>query len=161
MDSDRLNRWLSVASNLGVIVGIVFLAVEINQSNSIAEYSAENTRRALFAELNSNFLTSPKLAALGVKLQETSPVLSEQESVQAGFLVRRFFNAWANSEEAYRRGLLSEFSWQGTLIDIDATFAEFPGLALAYNRVAQFRPSADASGLEIIDRIEEHVARLR
>ncbi len=34
MDSDRLNRWLTLGANLGVLVGIIFLAVEIRQTQA-------------------------------------------------------------------------------------------------------------------------------
>ena len=32
MDTDRLNRWLTLGANIGIIVGIVFLAIEVNQN---------------------------------------------------------------------------------------------------------------------------------
>ena len=39
MDADRLNRWLTLIANLGVVAGLVFLAVELNQNTkaTIAE----------------------------------------------------------------------------------------------------------------------------
>ena len=33
MDSDRLNRWLTLGANVGVLIGIVFLAFELQQNN--------------------------------------------------------------------------------------------------------------------------------
>ena len=152
-----LGQTIQIVANIGVIAGIVFLGVEVNQSNRIAAYTAENTRRNLYAELNSNFLVSPELAALGAKLTDPNAELSKEEEIQAGFLLRRFFNSWANSEEAYRNGLLSNFSWQSTLGDIDATFAEFPGLAKAYRRGQTFRSAGD---LEVFQRISENVERI-
>jgi len=156
MKKIELGQAISITANIGVIIGIVFLAVEISQSNRIAAYTAENTRRALYAELNSNFLVSPELVSLGVKLRDKNPVLTEAEEVQAHFLLNRYFNSWANSEEAHRSGLLSEFSWQSTLADIDAAFEEFPGLA----RVARRQVHRATTGLEILDRIYENVERI-
>ena len=52
MDVDRLNPWLNLAASVGVIIGLAFLVVEINQSNRIASYSAEHSRRNQFIELN-------------------------------------------------------------------------------------------------------------
>lgn len=46
VDSDRVTRWLTLAANIGVIVGIVFLVLEMRQTSAIAtaqvrlEYSA-------------------------------------------------------------------------------------------------------------------------
>jgi hypothetical protein len=36
LDSDRLNRWLTLGANVGVLVGILFLAYEINLSRTVA-----------------------------------------------------------------------------------------------------------------------------
>jgi hypothetical protein len=34
---DKLNNWLMLAANLGVIAGIILLAVELQQNNSLLE----------------------------------------------------------------------------------------------------------------------------
>lgn len=36
MNTDKLNKWLSLIANTGVLVSIIFLALEINQTNQIA-----------------------------------------------------------------------------------------------------------------------------
>ena len=35
MDSERVNKWLTLGANIGVIVGIVFLALEIRQNSDL------------------------------------------------------------------------------------------------------------------------------
>jgi hypothetical protein len=35
MNMDKLNKWLMLVANIGVIVGIAFLAVEVNQNNRL------------------------------------------------------------------------------------------------------------------------------
>jgi len=37
LNNDRLNRWMTVGSNLAVLVGLIFLIVEIRQNSAIAE----------------------------------------------------------------------------------------------------------------------------
>lgn len=37
MDTNKLNRWLTLAANLGVLAGLIVLIVEIRQSSAIAE----------------------------------------------------------------------------------------------------------------------------
>ncbi len=39
VDFDRLNKWLTLLANLGVVAGIVFLAVEIGQNQVLLEQS--------------------------------------------------------------------------------------------------------------------------
>ena len=33
MNLDSLNKWLMLAANIGVITGIIFLAIEVDQNN--------------------------------------------------------------------------------------------------------------------------------
>ena len=35
MDADRLNRWLTLGANVGVIAGIIFLGFELRQNNQL------------------------------------------------------------------------------------------------------------------------------
>ncbi len=44
MDSDRLTRWLTLGANLGVLVGIIFLAAEIRQNSSLARLQFADDR---------------------------------------------------------------------------------------------------------------------
>ena len=39
MDTEKINRWLTLLANIGVVAGIVFLAVEIRQNQAILEES--------------------------------------------------------------------------------------------------------------------------
>lgn len=40
MDSERLNRWLTLVSNFAVIAGIVFLAIELRQNTQQLDRAA-------------------------------------------------------------------------------------------------------------------------
>ena len=42
MDTDRLNRWLTLGANVGVLVGLLLLVAELRQTNSIAKAEAIN-----------------------------------------------------------------------------------------------------------------------
>ena len=41
MDLDKLNRWLSLAANIGVVLGILLLAVEIRQNQAVLEQTRD------------------------------------------------------------------------------------------------------------------------
>lgn len=40
MDSDRLNRWLTLIANAAVVAGIFFLALELRQNNELLQFQA-------------------------------------------------------------------------------------------------------------------------
>ena len=50
MDSDRLNRWLTLGANVGVVVGIIFLAVEIRQNSELARIQLTDERMATWQQ---------------------------------------------------------------------------------------------------------------
>ncbi len=37
MDSDKINRWLTLGANIGVLTGLILLVTEIRQNSLIAE----------------------------------------------------------------------------------------------------------------------------
>ena len=91
MKSERLSGWLPVFANLGVIIGIVFLIVELDQANRISRYSAENTRRSQFMEIN---LSRIEYADVYAKIQANDTELTRPEKVQALMMVRQ--RGWLN-----------------------------------------------------------------
>ena len=46
MASDKLNRWLTLVANLAVVAGIIFLAMEIRQNNSMVELEQQASDNA-------------------------------------------------------------------------------------------------------------------
>ena len=42
MESERLNRWLTLGANLGVLVGILLLVFELNQNRDLVRAQTEN-----------------------------------------------------------------------------------------------------------------------
>ena len=125
MEPDRLNRWLNLVVNLGVIVGIAFLIVELDQTNRIARYTAEIGWRSQAIEINSNRIEYSETYA---KLQADEAELTPSERAQALMMARQLFNFWINAESAYNLGLISDATLDRALIDISVVFKEAPGL---------------------------------
>ena len=124
MKSERLSGWLPVFANLGVIVGIVFLIVELDQADRISRYAAENARRNQFMEINSSRI---EYADVFAKIQANDTELTRPEKVQALMMVRQLMNTWFDAESAYNYGLLSEETFEGTLVDVSVSLTEAPG----------------------------------
>lgn len=129
MNLDRLNQWLSLVANVGVLVGLVFLIVELNQANRIAVYTAESTRSTQFLDLNTSRIENPEIIA---KLMQPDPEFTDIEWVQALYTARQQINTWIDAENAVINGLLSETTRRGVFNDIDVVIAEMPGLIPAW-----------------------------
>ena len=50
MNADRLNQWLTLGANVGVLTGIVFLALEIRQNSELAKLQFAEERQALWQQ---------------------------------------------------------------------------------------------------------------
>ncbi len=64
MDRDRLNWWLTLLANLGVLGGIVFLGFEIRQNTSQLRADASYSITASVNELNAGLYGDSELAEL-------------------------------------------------------------------------------------------------
>ncbi len=64
MDRDRLNWWLTLLANLGVLGGLVFVGFEIRQTTSQLRADASYSITASVNELNAGLYGDPELAEL-------------------------------------------------------------------------------------------------
>lgn len=145
MKIDKLNQWLSLLANVGVLVGLVFLIAELNQANRIAVYTAESTRSAQFIGLNTSRIENPEIIA---KLMRPDPEFTDIEWVQALYTARQQINTWIDAENALINGLLSETTRIGVFNDIDVVVAEMPGLIPAWEYLFEGYKLDENSDLE-------------
>lgn len=145
MNLDKLNQWLSLLANLGVLVGLIFLIAELNQANRIAVYTAESTRRTQFLDMNTSRIENPEIIA---KLMQPDPEFTDVEWVQALYTARQQTNTWIDAENAVINGLLSETTYREIFNDIDVVIAEMPGLIPAWEYVFEGYKVDENSELE-------------
>jgi hypothetical protein len=81
VDSDRLTRWLTFGANLGVIVGIVFLVLEMRQNSAIASAQVRLDYAAGWRSVDES-RQSESFAKVIVKSIESPEELSLIELVQ-------------------------------------------------------------------------------
>ena len=125
MKKIELGQTLTILANLGVIVGIAFVAVELNQTNRIASYTAANARRSQAIDINTSIFERPEIYA---KLRAGDAQLTPSEQVQALMLARMLMNSMQDTEFAYDSGLVSEQVLQSTLESVSVAMEEVPGL---------------------------------
>ena len=142
---ERINQWLSLAANLGVLVGLIFLIVELNQANRIAAYQAESTRRTQFLAMNTSRIENPEIIA---KLMRPDSELSDTEWVQALYTARQQINTWIDAEYAVLYGLLSDETYAEIFRDIDTVVEEMPGLLPAFDYLFDAYGLDEAASLE-------------
>ena len=50
MQTVRLNQWLSIGANFGVLIGIILLIIELDQNSDLARLQLEDNRRTTFQQ---------------------------------------------------------------------------------------------------------------
>ena len=67
MNLDNLNKWLTLIANIGVMAGIIFLAVELNQNAVGQRVSAKQEMTRQFSDYVDMLILNPELQAINVK----------------------------------------------------------------------------------------------
>jgi len=117
MNRNELNDWLSLAANLGVILGLVFLGIQINQSNKI---TAAATYQARISEIEASFQN----AALSDYLPSIYDQLESEGVSSLSSIELRRLRDWETARVyrmqgqhyQYRQGFLDDPSFEDLLV---------------------------------------------
>ena len=127
MNMDSVNKWLMLVANIGVIAGIVFLAVEVSQNTKVAQSSAR--QESLNAEL---WLLEKGFEYPGIFGNNTTeidiPNLSEDELFQAQVYYLAYFRVRENLWLQYDNGVLDEATWNSYRSTFVYEIGQEPGL---------------------------------
>jgi len=107
MDVDRLNRWLTLGANVGVLLGLFFLIAELNQTGEMNRGETRNQVASELSELLRDVGNSPQLSALIVKA-ENNAQLTESETLQYTRHTLSMLRYFENVHYQYRQGLYDE-----------------------------------------------------
>jgi hypothetical protein len=112
MEVDKLNRWLSLAANIGVIAGIIFLGIEIRQNTSVTRSAASQEISGAQVDFFMRVAESPDLARV-VKVATESPgELSELEVLRYQYVTGAVFMLMEGAYKQYRLGFLPAAGWE-------------------------------------------------
>ena len=106
---NKLNERLTLIANISVVLGIIFLAVELQQNTQAIQAQTRDSITEKQMETLSWVATSPELAAAEAR------VMSDGRSALSGVELRQYmsyvggqFREWENSHYQYERGLFTE-----------------------------------------------------
>ena len=152
MKTAKLNEWLGLVANIGVLVGLVFLIVELDQANRVATYQAESDRTTKYNDGNLLWMDKSGLMA---KLNDPDVVLSGSEYVEARHAALFMLNIWLDSENAYESGLITERTFDVALDDIRVAIQVYPGIRPIFENIFQEYESETSQRITIQTLIEE------
>jgi hypothetical protein len=107
------HQWLTLAANLGVLVGIILLVFELNQNRTMIRAQTRSELSTGIVDLFTAVAENPELASLR-RRADAGEELGPDELYRYEIITRAFFRYWENVHYQYRQGLYddSEFSRQ-------------------------------------------------
>ena len=107
LDSERINRWLTLAANFGVIAGILFLAIELRQNNELLTVQASYARFNIERERRSRIIEDGEFADLIVR-ERQGDELSPTESMRLRLHWYDVVDSWEWQFRENRAGRLKD-----------------------------------------------------
>ena len=158
MGTSRINDWLQIFASLSVLAGLVFLALEIRQSNQISIATTEIAVREAYGSSNESVYTNPAFAALLVKARTTDADFSETELEMLDYFFGRMMNIWGGTEEAYANQMVSRKTYEKAFDDMNWTIRAYPGMRPLFQDYVNSYPSSSESELvqELVQYLENN-----
>ena len=128
MKNIDLGQTIQILANVGVIAGILFLAVEIRQNNELLATQARYERADVRRSANLRYIENPELIRVTVAAQNGKP-LTEEDSYLLERAYRLTLDDYNFVYDEYRRGLLDERSLPG-----GGTLRRSPGMEALWNQ---------------------------
>lgn len=131
MDSDRLNRWLTLGANIGVLVGIILLILELDQNRDMMRAQTRNEISRAGLDMLAGWSGNPALADAIVRAnsgEELSP--SEQFMIRARS--ETVFRLWENIHYQYRQGLYDDSEFNASISTFSRILSQQPSLIDAW-----------------------------
>ena len=128
MNMDSLNKWLTLLANFGVIAGIIFLGLEMQQNTDAIQSSTAQSVTSISSNTLSELASNERMAEIRLKGDVNNSSLSEVESLQYFALNRNFWLTFQNVFFQYVLGTIRLEVWENyqRIICDDLTYR--PGL---------------------------------
>ena len=153
MDSDRVNRWLTLGANLGVLVGIILLVVELDQNRDMMR---SQIRYQVFQdEANYNLLiaTNRELVEV-IHRAGQGEQLDGVDTTQNFIRLLAYFRIQENIHYQFRQGLFDLDEYESIRHARQGFVGVSPDTAKAWCRVrlgtsVEFREDMDQSFVDL------------
>jgi hypothetical protein len=107
MKFERVNQYLQTGANIGVILSILFLALQISRTEDVMKAQTRSTLASQSATLLFGEADNAELANI-VRRSYDSEDLTADESFRLERLLQAYFRHWESTHYQYRVGLFDE-----------------------------------------------------
>lgn len=152
MDTAKLNDWMQVIGIFALVASLVFVGLQMKQSQEIAIASQYHDRAALSVEAYNQQIEGGVLTAWGSFLDENLyPSLSVEDRGRMYLWGTIYLTQVDNHYFQYQSGFMQEEAWQAQLATLKRVMraSNSPGPAAYRNSATQYR----ASFVALVDQI--------
>ena len=117
MEPDRLNRWLTFGANVGVLIGIILILIELNQNSDLMRAQMTQARVDNLVTSYESRMHSDHWAEIMAKKRAAPTMADWLESLTPVEYERVYFSVYREGNDIqgqyllYRDGLLPELVW--------------------------------------------------
>ena len=108
MDVEKINRWLTLIANIGVVGGLIFLGIEIQQNTNATRASAIQQATNVARQQLYVYAEDPELTRL---VMTDFDELNELDQTRVALLSRAFFIGMQNLYRQWEMGVLPAADW--------------------------------------------------
>jgi len=131
MHSDSVNRWLTLVANIGVLIGLVFVGLEVrNSSNAVIVQTSDSVVNG-FNDYNYRIAMDPDIARIAYLGYREPDKLTDSESYRFTALLRGIMNQYGRVHDLYKAGMLEEQDWAKHAAQLSRIW-KLPGVRLYY-----------------------------
>lgn len=116
----RVTAWVGIAANIAVLLGLIFVGLEVRNSRASARAQAADGVAEGFVELNLAIITDTMVARVWEQGTRAPETLTAGEQFQFFMHIRALFNQYIRIHRLYEAGLLSEADWSFYAPEISA-----------------------------------------
>jgi len=119
VNSQRLNDWLQIVGLFGVIGSLIFVGLQLRQTQAIALSETYQNRTASTIAMNVGVLSSPAALSGIAKIYGNKPdELTMSEAVALEYSIGNILTILENNQLQYQAGFLSQEHWDKSLEEL-------------------------------------------
>jgi len=152
MNSQKINDWLQIVGLFGVIGSLIFVGLQLRQTQAIALSETYYNRTATSIDANVGVMSSPEaLSGISKIYRNEFDELTMPEAVALEYVIANQLTTLENNHLQYQAGFLSQEHWDKNLKELDCTLTVplFREIAASWS----FRNSFAAVIVDALQRI--------
>ena len=128
MNSDLVTKWTAILTNMAVVIGLVFVALEFRSTTRAIQAERVNSNAEFYHNINIAILQDKELAALRYKANTEPGALSDSEILRYTAYLDLHHGNFLNIYRNYRDGLVPEEDWEYAKAAIGWAFFSEPAM---------------------------------